>query len=551
LHANPLFFTLLAALWLAHPERRLPATQAELYRAAVDLMLDRWTRRRTPELSVADNLGVTPTQLRQVLETLACTVHEQRQAGEDTTAFPIGQLLEIFEEGNFNVRVKDVRHYLERHAGLLVAPEPRRFRFSHRSFQEHLAACALTCREPAQCRPPLALDRHFPQGLLRRVQEQPALWENVALLAADELLVQGREYELWSFLHGLCQPYAQTETGARSAFLTLKIAQRHNFFAEIGKGDLRYAFLEPLRQAALRLLTDHHTFPTPAERDLAGTLLGQRPEHDTRKGVGCRLDGLPDLDWVEIPEMDAQGRREFIYQKDERRVEPTFWLARYPITYGQFQAFVDAEDGFANSRWWKGLSAPKAEQAAPGEQSFKFWNHPRDNVSWVDAMAFCRWLTAKAQAQPVLLPPALQGQSNWRITLPTEWQWEKAARGHDGRQYPWGEKYQIGYANINETYQQAGPHYLQKTSAVGMYPHGASLYGLLDMSGNVWERCLNEYRNPDRTQAEGDADRVVRGRSWRSYSSPSASALCRSDLWSHRHYYSGFRVAVGFVGPVS
>ncbi|MFZ4661041.1 MAG: formylglycine-generating enzyme family protein, partial [Caldilineaceae bacterium] len=168
---------------------------------------------------------------------------------------------------------------------------------------------------------------------------------------------------------------------------------------------------------------------------------------------------------------------------------------------------------------------------------------------WYEALAFCRWLAAKAQAQPALLPPALQGQTNWRITLPTEWQWEKAARGHDGRQYPWGDAYQAGYTNINESWLKAGPNYLQKTSAVGMYPHGVSPYGLLDMSGNVRERCLNEYDNPDRIQAEGDARRVVRGGSWR-YFSTYASALYRS-AWNHRFNYLGFRVVVGFVVPVS
>lgn len=557
LHANPLFFTLLAALWLADTERRLPTTQAELYRAAVDLLLDRWTRRRAPNPSVAEQLGLTPAALRPVLETLACTVHEQGGqeqggAGLDSTRFPVETLLGILYRGHYRVVPQDVSDYLTQQAGLLVSPAPALFYFSHRSFQEHLAACELTCRDPAKRRPPPAPDRRFPEGLIQRVHGAPALWRNVAYLAADELMTQGREGQilLWEVLDDFCQPYMTAQRAPAAVAIALGIARHHDLF-DLRNTDRRYRRdLEPLRQVALQVLTDVDNF-TPEERNIAGELLGRRPEHDTRKGVGRRSDGLPDIEWVQIPESDAQGRREFTYQRGERRIESTFWIARYPITYGQFQAFLDADDGFHNPVWWAGLAAPEAERAEPEEQYFKFWNHPRENVNWYDAMAFCRCLTAKAQVRPDLLPPALQGQTNWQITLPTEWQWEKAARGYDGRQYPWGNEYQAGYANINESYQNAGPHYLGKTSAVGMYPQGASPYDLLDMSGNVWEYCLNECADPDRTQDEGAALRVVRGGAWPHFLSSSASAL-RRNYWLNRDNSSvGFRVVVVFVVLVS
>jgi formylglycine-generating enzyme required for sulfatase activity len=240
--------------------------------------------------------------------------------------------------------------------------------------------------------------------------------------------------------------------------------------------------------------------------------------------------------------MDAQGRREFLYgEKGERRVEPTFWMAKYPITYRQFHAFVDDPDGMANPRWWQGLA--RTDNDDLGEQAFEFWNHPRERVTWYQAVAFCRWLTAQAKAYPDLLPPQARAGA-WRITLPTEWQWEKAARGHHGRLYPWGAEYIQGYANVDETKKGDGPHKLQSTSAVGLYPQGATPEGILDLSGNVWEWCLNEYANPERFQESGDERRALRGGSWY-WDAASASASARSWFlpW-YRDADYGFRVVV-------
>lgn len=542
LYANPLFFTLLAALWLNAPERRLPTTQAELYRQAVDLLLDRWTRRRAPDPSLADNLGLNTEELRAVLETLACTVHEQAAPGQDTTVFHGKELLGILLEAGFQVGIRDVPQYLEQHAGLLVSPSANHFYFSHRSFQEHLAACELTCREPGKRNPPVADERRFPHGLVRRLAAQPALWQNVAFLAAEELRAQGRQDELWKLLVACCRHTLKSGEPSPAGFTALEIAKRHSLFA-IDPDEPPYGLPAPLRERALAVLTDAIHF-TPEQRNLAGELLGRRPEHDTRRGVGLRPDGLPDIDWVEIPAVDASGRHEFIYQEHERRVEPVFWIARYLVTYRQYQAFLDAADGFANPAWWQGLAAPANHRAPSGNQYFQYWNHPRDSVSWWDAIAFCRWLTRRAQEISDLLPPALRRRRDWRITLPTEWQWEKAARGHDGRRYPWGPDYLSGYANINETSAGVGPHHLGKTSAIGMYPHGASPNGVLDMAGNVWEWCLNEYERLDRIQEEGNAARVVRGGSW-NYDHHIAAASFRFRFNFHYRFGNrGLRLVV-------
>ena len=143
-------------------------------------------------------------------------------------------------------------------------------------------------------------------------------------------------------------------------------------------------------------------------------------------------------------------------------------------------------------------------------------------------MAFCRWLSA---------------QLDMEIRLPTEVEWEKAARGMDGSKYPWGDGYNRGFANINEAAGKAGPAYLQQPTAAGVYPQGASIYGVLDTAGNVWEWCVNKADDSEDIATSGTAGRVMRGGAW-NYSH--AFARCTVREWSdpnHRNDSIGFRVS--------
>jgi formylglycine-generating enzyme required for sulfatase activity len=98
--------------------------------------------------------------------------------------------------------------------------------------------------------------------------------------------------------------------------------------------------------------------------------------------------------------------------------------------------------------------------------------------------------------------------SDWQIRLPTEWEWQWMAQsGVAMTAYPWGE-WQVGYANTSE----AG---LNRTTAVGMYPHGAVECGALDVAGNLWEWCLNDYDNPETVDGYGiEESKVLRGGSF-------------------------------------
>ena len=266
---------------------------------------------------------------------------------------------------------------------------------------------------------------------------------------------------------------------------------------------------------------------TPLARAAWGRILAE--QGDTRPGVGIDAQsGLPDLAWCDIAAGDFIMGSDTDSDNPKRIVtisEP-FRITKYPITYKQFQVFIDASDGYGDPRWWAGLHPDGLEQQKGGapDQTSKFDNHPRENVSWYDVIAFCRWLSVKLDEQ---------------ITLPTEQQWEAAARGPNGWEYPWGNFYDVGYANIDETEDETGPYYLRQTTAVGMYPQGASPYGVMDMSGNVSEWTLTDYKNEDGMNIGSDASHDTRGGSW---------LLNRDGAYSaHRFYFVPFR-RLGIIG---
>ncbi len=197
---------------------------------------------------------------------------------------------------------------------------------------------------------------------------------------------------------------------------------------------------------------------------------------------------------------------------------PEFHIGQYPVTNLQYQAFVE-ETGYQAPHRWESDERPSGKG-----------NHPVARVSWRDALAFCAWLS-EATGQP--------------FRLPTEAEWEKAARGTDGRIYPWGdEPPDASRCNFDN---QVGD-----TTPIGRYsPQGDSPYGLTDMAGNVLEWCQSQFRpypyraRDGREQMEWDEPRILRGGD---YSSDPARVRCgcryvMPDFWYFNRF--GFRVARG------
>jgi hypothetical protein len=194
---------------------------------------------------------------------------------------------------------------------------------------------------------------------------------------------------------------------------------------------------------------------------------------DTRPGVGLDQDGLPDIMWIDIPPGKVNMFPKINFWRTT--VNP-FRISKYPVTNVQFEAFLKADDGYCNNEWWRGIRYiitqlwPLGE---PHESARPLWpeaNCPRENVSWYEAVAFCRWLSTKTRTN---------------IRLPTVKEWMLAMTGGDpSHQYPWEGGWDGTRCNSYDSE-------LNRTTAVGMYPAGATQQGAEDMVGNVWEWCQN------------------------------------------------------------
>jgi formylglycine-generating enzyme required for sulfatase activity len=265
---------------------------------------------------------------------------------------------------------------------------------------------------------------------------------------------------------------------------------------------------------------------------------------------GLRSDAwfLPDeglLGFVEVPagpflmgsdpavDPAASPNERWPGARPQRTVDlPAFYIGRFEVTVAQFWAFVEetgygaGDEALMGVLWNSRLSIP---------------DHPVAYVSWTAALAYARWLEATLEAWPETPPELARLLSDgWRISLPTEAEWEKAARGSDGRVYPWGNAPRQDRAN----YERRG------TVSVGTFECPECPYGLLDMSGNVWELTRSPYEaypydvSNDREDLAADPLWVIRGGSFGDPGRDVRTGIRANTESAVRRPFLGFRLVI-------
>ncbi len=490
LASRPLLLTLITSLHAANA--RLPEDRAELYKSAVGLLLSRWHRHPsdrgdvlfTPELASALRTGIE--SIRIGLQKLAFDLHTRQQ--NDASA----HISEMEVYGIFTKALPkkcitaELDDFLNQRAGLLVLDSNGGYDFPHRSFREFLAACHI-----------VDTDKKPHTRLVKLVHENSDWWREVFLLALGRVS-QGSMANALAIIETLVpaapnkvsipseQHWSDAVLGG-SALVELRIKERFSDYP------FASAIVQRISAWLTCLLQEGQL--SSRERAEAGDCLGKLG--DPRPGVTLDIEGLPDIDWVEIP----SG---WIVTTESCGNIPAFQIARYPVTVAQYGAFVVAKAYALKEYWsaqgWHWRQYQKRTAPATWEEQINYPNRPVVGISWHEAVAFCNWLSEKRQQT---------------IRLPTEEEWEYVAAGKQGRTYPWDESVEpLGqWANTAES--QIG-----HPSAVGMYPKGATPEGVMELAGNVWEWCGNRYADaskPDeknRIDTEARGERPVRGGSW-------------------------------------
>jgi formylglycine-generating enzyme required for sulfatase activity len=551
---RPLLLTLIAKLQ-TEKGGQLPERPEELYARAVDLLLDEWESSKprgpageggNPEPSLAEYLRVGRDRIRKVLDRLAFEVHRDQVELTGSANIESGQLVNALLDAAPDADLKPQRlaEYLSHRAGLLTEHGNGLYQFPHRTFQEYLAACHLT-------------DDDFPEQLAALARQDPQRWREVVRLAAAKA-GRGTTNSVWQLAETLCPDAVDGDPqdsdlplvpdDAWGALLAGQALVESADLDRIAKRDagkrkrIRDWQLAILRRPALPAV----------ERALAGRSLDRlgdpRPEVMTIDGMQfCHVPAGPF--WMGD---DTDNHAKPMHQVDL----PAFWIGRYPVTTAQWRQYVN-ESG----------TTPAGADSLTGDG-----NAPAVWIDWHESLAFCAWLGARWAAH---LP------EGWQVCLPSEAQWEKAARGGIAlprrsriadihgigqdiacsavenaapqRTFPWGEAWDTDYANAEME--------IGRRSAVGAYPAGRSALGAEELVGNVWEwtrslwgenfmRSDFAYAYPDTLPQRGDisADvkilRIVRGGDWTDLRSVARCAFRIGALPDVHSNLLGFRVVL-------
>ncbi|MEI7832548.1 MAG: SUMF1/EgtB/PvdO family nonheme iron enzyme [bacterium] len=517
--SSPLMVRMLFAV---HGKDDLPKNRVELFKRMTESL---FTSKHNHDQTAYDgiNNGIAPDLHRAMTQQLACAMHKQGKSdGLDLRESKLRDILTDTEndKNDINQLIKLICTRCT-----LLAESHHHYSFLHLTYQEYMVACYL-------------VKIHFelkydPDGLvdffINKDRILSTWWREPFLLAIGIIWEEHGVNDAQSFLRHLAGLNDPTYSRQHSPSLRMASSElAATALLEWGEPDT------PLQGELANLIARYYAdqqimAATKAPlRAAAGNALAALGDPRFRGPVLFCLPYDVNYGFVEIPHgsfIMGEGK------KAHPVMLPTYYISKYPVTVAQFRVFVESDKRQVKKRRYligKG-------------------NHPVVNVSWYDALDYCKWLTTQLQHNkdfPTFFPGC-----EIIVTLPSEAQWEKAARwdavNDVSRIHPWeGSLFDANLANCPATG-------IDSTSPAGCFPAGASSYGVQDMSGNVfeWTRSRNwnyPYVPGDvREKLESGGYRMLRGGSW-NYNRSNYPSAHRMKFNPHE-----FRDVIGFRCVIS
>lgn len=524
---TPLLLAIMILLYY-YRGARFPHRRVDLYSQCIEALVEtwNWARSRAGRPVLPEELQFDRRYVASILGPIALWMHGQ-EPGSTVSHFELERRIASWMqelEGSSEIRaLEQANTFIEvmsQQSGLLVkrGSEAERgseeYGFPHQTFEEFLAAEYIAWQQNAN-------------DLVCERMSNPH-WREVIRLTSG--LLRGARLE------GLLTAMLKTVENSPDEAKGNQFILVGECLRDAGRGTVRVA----IRNSVLA--------------GLKTTICASQESFEHRRDAGCVLGDLGDPrleEIVEIPagelaiglsEEDVEAivrqasdrpdlRRMLALAASRKKVKiDAFAIDRYPVTNWQYKQFMDArghkkEVYWSNEGWrWRDDVNPKPAYWDDDELGIRKPNHPVVGISWYEAEAFCCWRSAHMTEKT--------GKEHL-YRLPTEAEWEWAARGNDGRWWPWGMEWEEDHANADRS--------LYTTTPVGIYPLGASPFGVMDMAGNVLEWTLDQFKRYDEERAQTPEVRTVRGGSF-NVSRWWAMSITRQVLdCSQRHGATGFR----------